>query len=88
MYADNYEKPKLKTSCNQVSFPDWMLRSGIYCYLKQVRSKVSGVKTHYLQCHSGHFFSGYLMGSGSPLEELCALILKGDLCASAPPKQY
>lgn len=51
-------------------------------------SKASGLKTHYLQCHSGYFFSGFLVGSGLPIEGPCALLLKGDLCASGPPKQY
>lgn len=49
---------------------------------------MSGVKTHYLQCHSGHIFSGFIMGSGLPIEELCNLVLKGDLFASVPTKQY
>lgn len=53
-----------------------------------MRSKANGVKTHYLQCHSGHFFSGFLVSSGLPIEGPGALLLKGDLYASGPPKQY
>lgn len=49
---------------------------------------MSGVKRHCLQCHSGHIFSGLLAGSGLPIEGPCALLLKGDLCASGSPKQY